>query len=523
MLTSIHLMKRVLLPFISLALAAWTSTAQSAPRPNIVFIMADDHAAHAISTYGSKINQTPQLDRIAQDGVRFGNCFAVNSICTPSRASILTGKYSHLNGVPVFNRFDGSQPNVAKYLQAAGYYTGMIGKWHLGSDPTGFDSWSVLPGQGRYFDPQFLGPNNTARTIPGYATDVITDLAIDFLRNRPKDKPFFLMCHHKAPHREWSPDAKHAHLYDDIEIPEPATLRDDYATRTDAAREATMTIAKDLTRRDLKLVPPPELKGRELQQWLGAKPTEVTVSIHGQPTTLTGEALRQWKYQRYIKDYLRCIASIDDNVGRLLDFIDTNGLRENTVVIYSSDQGFFLGDHGWYDKRFMYEESLRMPFLVRWPGVVKPGSAEAAMALNVDFAPTFLEMAGLAVPQDMQGRSLVPVLRGDKPDHWRTSMYYRYYHDPGDHNTRAHYGVRTQTHKLIYFWRKNQWELYDLKKDPLELHNVYADPAYAPTVRDLKLELDRLKKEVRDNDEFAERQPPAGIDGPFPQLKAAGL
>jgi arylsulfatase A-like enzyme len=521
MLVLICPMKRVI-PLFCLAVWTWALSGLAAPRPNILFIMADDHAAHALSCYGSGINQTPQLDRIARDGVRFGNCFAVNSICTPSRASILTGKYSHVNGVPVFNRFDGSQPTVAKYLQAAGYYTGMIGKWHLGSDPTGFDHWSVLPGQGRYHDPQFIDAKG-AHTIPGYATDVITDLAMDFLKNRPKDKPFFLMCHHKAPHREWSPDAKHAHLYDDVDIPEPSTLRDDYATRTDAAREATMTIAKDLTRRDLKLTPPSDLTGRELQQWLGVKPMEVTIQVDGKATTLTGEALLKWKYQRYIKDYLRCIASIDDNVGRLLDFLGESGLRDSTVVIYTSDQGFFLGDHGWFDKRFMYEESVRMPFLVRWPGVVKPGSAEMAMALNVDFSPTFLEMAGVTVPADMQGRSLAPLLRGEKPADWRTSMYYRYYHDPGDHNTRAHYGVRTETHKLIYFWKKNQWELYDLKKDPMELHNVYNDPAYADTVVTLKTELYRLKKELRDNDEFADKQPPPGVDGPFPQLNAPHL
>ena len=348
--------------------------------------MADDHAAHAISAYSSRINQTPQIDRIARDGMRFDRCFCVNSICTPSRACIITGKYSHKNGVPVFNFFDGSQPTVAKYLQAAGYYTGMIGKWHLGSEPTGFDYWSILPGQGVYYNPTFYDAAGR-HDIQGYATDIITDMALAFLKNRPADKPFFLMCHHKAPHRPWNPDDKHFALYDGEKIPEPATLRDDYATRTDAAREATMTVGKDLKPWDLK-VPPPGL---------------------------SGDALLKWKYQRFIKDYLRCVASIDDNVGRLLDYLDKTGLSKNTVVIYTSDQGFFLGDHGWFDKRFMYEQSIRMPFLVRWPGVTKPGSAQEAMALNVDFAPTFLEIAGLPTPKDMQGRSLVPLLARRAP------------------------------------------------------------------------------------------------------------
>jgi len=488
-------------------------------RPNILYIMSDDHAAHAISAYGSVINQTPQLDRLARDGMRFDKCFCTNSICTPSRASILTGKYSHLNGVPVFNRFDGSQPTVAKYLQAAGYYTGMIGKWHLGSDPTGFDKWTILPGQGVYHDPAFLDPDGR-RVVKGYATDIITDMAIDFLQNRPKDKPFFLMCHHKAPHRPWEPDEKHAHMYDDTDRREPVTLRDDYSTRTDAAREAQQTIAKDLTRRDLKLAPPADLKGPALQKWLGEKPMELELEIDGKKKTLTGDELLKWKYQHYIKDYLRCIASIDDNVGRLLDYLDKEGLTANTVVIYTSDQGFFLGDHGWFDKRFIYEDSIKMPFLVRWPGVIKPGSTQSAQALNVDFAPTFMDIAGLPVPADMQGRSLVPLMKGTRPADWRTSWYYRYYHDPGDHNTRSHYGVRTETHKLIYFWKKDQWECYDLIKDPLELHNIYSDPASAELVANLKKELYRLKKEVKDDDQFAEKQPPDGVDGPFPQKPA---
>jgi arylsulfatase A-like enzyme len=448
-------------------------------RPNILFIMSDDHAAHAISAYGSRINQTPCLDRLARDGIRFDNVFATNSICTPSRATILTGKYSHKNGVPVFNSFDGSQPTVAKYLQAAGYHTGMMGKWHLRSDPTGFDSWAILVGQGPYFNPPLL-TSEGRRTVKGYTTDIVTDLAIDFLKNRPADKPFFLMCHHKAPHRNWVPDEKHKAMFADKVIPEPATLRDDYATRTDAIRECRQKVLGDLSPNDTKGKPPADLKG---------------------------DALLKWKYQRYMQDYLACVQSVDDNVGRLLDHLDQAGLSENTVVIYTSDQGFFLGDNGLYDKRFMYEPSIRMPFLVRWPGKIKPGTTQAAMGINVDFAPTFMELAGLPVPADMQGRSLLPLLDGKRPADWRTSWYYRYYHDPGDHNTRAHYGVRTETHKLIYFWKKNQWEMYDLVNDPHELKNLYDDPSQAETVAKLKAELARLKKEVQDNDEFADKQP----------------
>jgi arylsulfatase A-like enzyme len=507
-------MKRAaILAALVLIIVAISAFGGAPARPNILFIMSDDHAAHAIGAYSGRINQTPQIDRLAREGMRFSNVFAVNSICTPSRAAILTGKYSHVNGVPVFNRFDGSQPTIAKYLQAAGYYTGMIGKWHLGSAPTGFDRWIILPGQGVYHNPTFYDPSGR-RDFQGYVTDIIADQAIDFLKNRPKDRPFFLMCHNKAPHRPWDSDAKHAQLYADRDVPEPVTLRDDYAGRTDAAREATMTVARDLTNRDLKLTPPAGLKGQELNQWYSKKPDVVTLEEGGQKKTLMGDDLLRWKYQRYIKEYLRCVASIDDNIGRLLDTLDKEGLSSNTVVIYTSDQGFFLGDHGWFDKRFMYEESIRMPFLVRWPGVTGAGATQSAMALNVDFAPTFMEIAGLKVPADMQGRSMVPLLRGQKPGDWRKSWYYRYYHDPGDHNTRAHYGVRTDTYKLIYFWKKDQWELYDLVKDREELHNIYGDPASAGVVKKLKQELLRLKKEVGDRDQFANDLPPAGVDGP---------
>jgi len=473
--------------------------------------MADDHAAHAISAYDSRGNQTPHLDRLAAQGLRFNRCFAVNSICTPSRASILTGQYSHRNGVPVFNDLDPKRVTVAHRLREAGYFTAMIGKWHLGSDPQGFDHWNILPGQGRYNDP-ILYDRDGYRVYRGYVTDVITDLAIDVIRNRPKDKPFFVMCHHKAPHREWTPDEKHRRQFAGRVIPEPPTLWDDYAGRTDALREQQQSVFNDLTRRDLKLEPPAGLSEAERPSWLGVKPTEVKVEQGGRVVTLTGDDLKRWKYQRYMQDYLACVQSIDDNVGRLLDWLDAQGLRENTLVIYTSDQGFFLGDHGLYDKRFMYDESPRMPFLLRWPAGIKAGTVSDALAINCDFAPTFLELAGAPIPANMQGRSLVPLFEGRKPATWRSALYYRYYHDPGHHNTRAHYGIRTDTHKLIHYWKKDQWECFDLVNDPLELKNICADPAAQPIVKELKTRLAALKQELGDTDQFAEALPQDTVD-----------
>ncbi len=503
----------------TLALALLSSAPAATPRPNILFIMADDHAAQAISAYGSWVNVTPNIDRIAREGVAFRDAFVTNSICTPSRASILTGSYSHKNGVPVFNRFDGSQPTVASLLQAAGYHTGIVGKWHLGSDPVGFDRWEILPGQGVYNDPVFYTATGETTYRGRYVTDVITELAIDFIRRRPKDRPFFLMCHHKAPHREWTPDEKHRRLFEQRTIPEPPTLWDDYATRTDALHENRQRVADDLTNLDLKLVPPAGLTGEALTRWQWTRPSEVTLTIDGRATSLSGKPLARWKYQRYMQDYLACVQSIDDNVGRLLDFLKESGLEKNTIVVYTSDQGFFLGEHGLFDKRFMYEESLRMPLLVRWPAVVRKGTETDALALNVDLAPTFLEAAGASVPAAMQGRSLLPLLRGKTPADWRTAIYYRYYHDPGHHNTRAHYGVRTARHKLIYFWKKDQWELFDLATDPLELRNLYGQPGQEAITRELKATLAQLRSELADDDRFAVQQPPPGVDGTAAELR----
>ncbi|MCC7377245.1 MAG: sulfatase [Verrucomicrobiales bacterium] len=512
------------LPFVFLVglMLPWFSpdaqSAASAPRPNIVFIMSDDHAAHAISAYGSTVNQTPHLDRLGAQGLRLDRCFAVNSICTPSRATILTGQYSHRNGNPVFNHLDPAKVTVAHRLRDAGYYTAMIGKWHLGSDPQGFDYWNILPGQGRYQNP-ILYDRDGHRVYKGYVTDVVTDLAIAAIEQRPKDKPFFVMCHHKAPHRDWSPNDKYRAEFSRRVIPEPTTLRDDYATRADALREQKQSVFADLTRNDLKLVPPSELDGAERQRWLGEKPTEVEIEQDGRKVTLRGDALERWKYQRYMQDYLGCVQSVDDNVGRLMDWLDAHGLKENTLVIYTSDQGFFLGDHGLYDKRFMYEPSIKMPFLARWPAGIKPGTVSDALAINCDFAPTFLELAGAPIPADMQGRSLWPLFAGQRPADWRDAFYYRYYHDPGHHDTRAHLGIRTDTHKLIHYWKKDQWECFDLRRDPDELKNIANDPDQKTVVDALKQRLAQLKREVGDTDQFSQELPKDDVDQPPPQLK----
>jgi arylsulfatase A-like enzyme len=504
---------------LTLAPAAVATQAPGADRPNIIFVMTDDHAAHAIGAYGSRVNKTPHLDRLADEGALLSNVFVTNSICTPSRAAILTGQYSHLNGVTMFNRFDSSRMTVARLLQQGGYHTGMIGKWHLGSDPVGFDWWEILPGQGAYWNPVLYTATGETTYTGQYATNVITDLALAFIEKRPSDRPFFLMMHHKAPHRPWEPSKEYAAEFADRWIPEPDTLWDSYATRTDALHENQQRIANDLTNRDLKLAPPAGLAGPELNKWLATKPMSVTIVRDGAEATLTGEPLVRWKYQRYMQDYLASVQSVDDSIGRVLALLDRTGLARNTMVVYTSDQGFFLGDHGMYDKRFMYEEALRTPFLVRWPARIAPGTRADAMALNIDFAPTFLDAAGLPASADMQGRSLVPVLTGQTPSDWRTSMYYRYYHDPGDHNTRAHLGVRTRTHKLIHFWKTDQWELFDLVNDPHELHNLYGQPGQEGLTATLQAELARLKREVRDEDQLADRQIPNGVDGPVGKLR----
>ena len=463
-----------------------------AEQPNILFIMADDHASHAMSCYGSRINTTPNLDRIANEGIRFNNCFCTNAICTPSRATILTGTYNHINQVTTLDTpIDNTLPTFVKELHADGYQTSIFGKWHLGTgpnhQPTGFDDWAVLPGQGLYHNPTFIfkdGEESERHVVKGYVTDIITDLSLDWLKQRDPERPFFLMCHHKAPHRHWEPDEKHAHLYLNEDIPEPETLYDDYANRASASEAAEMRIGVHMRPLDTK--------------------TEI-------PRDLPEMELRKWAYQRYIKDYLRVVASIDDNVGRLLDYLDEAGLTDNTIVIYTSDQGFFLGDHGWYDKRFMYEESLKMPYIMRYPKGIEAGTVCDDMILNVDFAPTYLEMTNVEIPDHYQGRSFTPLLEGETPTDWQISMYYRYWMHKAHHNVYAHYGIRTMGYKLIYYYADAlgqagaidesydpEWELFDLENDPFELNNVVNHPEYAEIVVELKTELHRLQANLKD-------------------------
>ncbi len=481
--------------------AVTADAADSAKRPNVIFIFTDDHASHAMSCYGSKINTTPHLDRIAREGMRFQNCFCTNSICGPSRAVILTGKHSHLNGYKTNEggeTFNGSQQTFPKLLQKTGYQTAMIGKWHLGSDPTGFDYWDILVGQGPYYNPPMI-QNGKRVQRTGYTTEIITDLAMDWLqKERDSEKPFVMMWQHKAPHREWTPGPKQFDLYKNVTIPEPDTLFDDYSGRGTAAHKQDMTIEKTLTRFDLKFDPPKNLNPEQLAAWHKAYDEE---NAAFEQAKLTGKELVRWKYQRYIKDYLRCVAAVDDGVGRILKYLDDSGLAENTVVIYSSDQGFYLGDHGWFDKRFMYEPSLRMPLLVRWLGVTKPGSVNTDLVQNLDFAETFLDIARANIPADMQGRSIVPLLKSNTPSDWQKSIYYHYYEYFSDRNAshavRRHYGVRTERHKLIHFYNEDEWELFDLQRDPNELHSVYSDPANAELVTQLKAEIVRLQKQYQ--------------------------
>ena len=472
------------------------ASAEAADRPNILFIMSDDHGYQALSCYGSKVNQTPNLDRIAREGMRFDRCFVTNSICGPARAVLLTGKYSHLNGfVRNGNRFNGEQQHVGKLLQAAGYQTAVIGKWHLASVPTGFDYYHVLRGQGPYYNPKMLTSSGDVEHT-GYTTEIITNETLDWLQERDDSKPFFLLYWHKAPHRNWQPGPDQLDHYDDVTIPEPATLYDDYQNRASPASEQTMTIAEHLTPYDLKLTPPRGLTEEQLETWneaYGPKNEDF------RKAELKGKELIQWKYQRYVKDYLRCVDAVDENVGRVLDYLDDSGLAENTIVVYSSDQGWYLGEHGWYDKRWMYEESFRTPLMIRWPGKVKPGSVNEDLVLNLDLPETFLEAAGVDIPDDMQGVSLEPLLAGDTPTDWRQSIYYHYYEFPGAHSVAKHYGIRSQRYKLIHYYDKKEWELFDLEKDPKELRSVYGESAYKEIQQELHDQLIDLRKQYQDD------------------------
>jgi arylsulfatase A-like enzyme len=490
-----------LLPLITCSLSA--APAVTNRPPNIVFIFADDHAYQAISAYGDARHmiETPNIDRLAKEGMRFDRCLVPNSICGPSRATILTGKYSHLNGF--YNnsgsRFDGSQVTFPKLLQAAGYQTAIIGKWHLGTNPTGFDHWQVLPGQGVYYNPPMIKDGKDVQ-LEGYATDIISDLSIDWLKHRDKSKPFLLMSQHKAPHREWDPALRDLDWDHDRVYPEPPTLFDDYANRGLATRDQDMTIARTMganpRENDFKFHPPENLSPAQREAWDAYYEPR---NAKFRDAALTGDDLVRWKYNRYLHDYLGCIKSLDAAVGKLLKYLDDEGLADNTIVVYSSDQGFYLGEHGWFDKRWIYEESLRTPLLVRWPGVTKPGSVNKDLTSTLDFAPTFLEAAGVSVPAEIQGRSLKPILCGNTPANWRQSYYYSYYEYPHPHHVRPHEGVVTDRYKLVHFYIPDvdYFELYDREKDPLELRDFSKDPAYAGTVTKLKQELSRLRTELK--------------------------
>lgn len=476
-----------------------SAAAGAAQRPNILFIFSDDHAYQAISAYGSKLNRTPNIDRIAREGMRFDRCVVPNSICGPSRATILTGKYSHLNGFynNTNSRFDGSQTTFPKLLQKAGYQTAIVGKWHLVSDPTGFDYWNILPGQGQYYNPPMI--DNGRRVKPdGYVTDLVTDFSLDWLKKRDQSKPFMLMCQHKAPHREWAPNLKYLKEYD-RKYPEPDTLFDDYSGRGKAEKNQDMEIARTMTDKDLKLEAPPYLNADQRKIWDAYYEPR---NEEFRKANLQGQDLVRWKYQRYMHDYLATIASVDESVGKMLAYLRETGQDKNTIVVYAADQGFYLGEHGWFDKRWVFEESLRTPLVVSWPGVIKPGSVNKDLVSNVDFAQTFLDAAGVPAPADMQGRSLVPILQGKKPADWRKSFYYHYYEYPAVHSVARHYAVVTDRHKLIHFYQPefNYWELFDRKKDPKELRSVYGQPEYAKVQAELHAEIKRLRAELKVTD-----------------------
>jgi arylsulfatase A-like enzyme len=471
-----------------------------AAQPNILFIFSDDHASAAISAYNHplKLLETPNLDRIAKGGMLFERCLVPNSICGPSRAVIQTGKYSHINGFLTNGGnmvFDGSQQTFPKLLQKAGYQTAVVGKWHLVSDPQGYDYWHILPGQGVYYNPPMID-NGKQVKHEGYTADIITDLSLDWLKDRDTSKPFLLMCQHKSPHREWSPNLKNLGWNGDRKFPEPATLFDDYAGRGKAEHQQDMTLEKTFTPLDAKLTPPRSLNEEQLKVW---NAYYEPLNEEFRKSNLSGSDLVHWRYQRYMHDYLGTVKSVDESVGRLLDFLDQNGLAENTLVMYSSDQGFYLGEHGWFDKRWIYEESLTTPLMVRWPGVTKPGNRNSNLVSVLDFAETFLDAAGLPIPADMQGKSIKPLLAGNTPADWRKSFYYHYYEFPGPHSVRKHYGVVTDRYKLFHFYEPemNYWELIDTQSDPQELKSVYGDPAYAQVQADLTAELARLRKELQ--------------------------
>ncbi len=505
------------LPLAAAGLSA-CSEAVEQERPNIIFIMTDDHTTQAMSCYGGNLIETPNMDRIADEGMRFDNCYATNALSGPSRACILTGKFSHKNGfTDNASTFDGSQLTFPKVMKENGYATGVVGKWHLISKPQGFDHWSILLGQneqGNYFKPVFY-ENDTVVKEDGYVTDVITDKAIEFIDDVHDEKPFMLMLHHKAPHRNWMPAPRHLGIFNDTVFPEPETLFDDYEGRGEAARSQDMNIENTLDDEwDLKLLTREEILAgdnrlhdvyirmpEEVQhKWDSVYAPRIAEYRSGK---LQGDELVRWKYQQYMRDYLATAMSVDESIGRVMEYLEEIGELDNTVIVYTSDQGFFLGEHGWFDKRFMYEECLRMPFVIRYPKMIKAGSTSKAICMNVDFGPTFLDLAGIEVPSEMQGRSFRKVLekKGRIPAGWREAAYYHYYEYPAEHSVKRHYGIRTSDCKLIHFYNDiDQWEMYDMKADPQEMRNVYDDPAYADKRAQMHRILEQVQQEYEDTD-----------------------
>jgi arylsulfatase A-like enzyme len=479
--------------------------------------MSDDHGYQAISAYDGTLNKTPNIDRLADEGIRFTQSFVTNSICAPSRAVMLTGTYNNINGV-INNSivFDSSQITYPKLLRQAGYQTALFGKWHLKSPPSGFEYWSVLPGQGDYYNPDFITMGKRERK-QGYVTDLITDEFIKWMENRNKEKPFCVLLHNKAPHRNWMPDLKHISMFEDKNLPVPETFYDDYKTRSAAAKDQRMSIAKDMYfDYDLKYTNYDNMPGgrylkgawKRIHGRLDDNEMKVWDSVYDirntefEKLSLSGKKLAEWKYQRYIKDYLRCIASVDDNIGRVLDYLDKNGLKDNTIVIYTSDQGFYLGEHGWFDKRFMYEQSFRTPLIVRYPDKIKPGIDSTDLVMNLDYAPTLLDFAGVPVPEKMQGISMKDILENKKNAQVRDAIYYHYFEYPNEHMVKRHYGIRTDRYKLIHFYYDiDAWELYDLKNDPDELNNLYNNKDYEDIITSLKNKLQKLREQYNDTDE----------------------
>ncbi len=530
-LTCINMGKKyILLGIVLFFQVVWVTgqTRGTKDRPNIIFIMSDDHAYQAISAYDNRLIETPNIDRIAKKGMLFTQACVTNSICAPSRATILTGKHSHING-KIDNHFPFDTTNITfpQILQKAGYQTAMFGKLHFGNNPKGFDQFKILPDQGAYYNPDFITKNEGNIKVQGYVTDIITDMTLDWLqKERKPNQPFLLMYLHKAPHRSWLMAERHLTDFTNRTIPEPKTLFDDYSGRTSPAAEAEMNIGKHMAwAGDNKVFPEvmdelniPEIgfdKRRYAYEMGRFTPSQaenfkkayskINEEFKKAYPSMTDAEKMKWKYQRYMQDYLGTIKAVDENVGRLLDYLEANNLMENTIIVYTSDQGFYLGEHGWFDKRFVYDQSFKTPLLVAWPGKTKPGGRSNELVQNLDFAQTFLEAAGVKAPADMQGESFVPLLKGENNKWTRKAVYYHYYEYPAEHMVNRHYAIITKEYKLIhYYYVEDQWELIDRKKDPLELKNVYNDPAYAKVKQELHTQLEQLRKKYRDTNELSQ-------------------